>query len=379
LSVFLFRTHLLCDCANLAWYELVSEVCLLLVTRNEPVKAVSLINDLKEIVDEFVIVDSSDPAYRNHLDSVLENLDHVHFFRLAPLGLAEAYRAYALSKVCSEWVLMLDSDERINERLKADLKKLIESDADALKILRVIRHDQFSTDPALIQTTGYKTRLFKKDKTQFFGRVHEQPTINGKVTKLSTDYKIIHYVNPNLYWNKARRYIKLEVLLGRWNYEKFVNGSFVKRASLLAYLRLTGKRLSDEVTSRDLFLIKRFGAKGLKKLTYKPDEYLKRKSLLINCLNESVKKITFDVWCDVQNFKGAIQYLDLNSQYTWEKLNEEYELQRLSPEDFFIYLLINRFLLRNPNYVTDYDAYEIIKEINRAADIVFPEAKNSAI
>jgi hypothetical protein len=76
----LFRTHLLCDCANLAWYELVSEVCLLLVTRNEPVKAVSLINDLKEIVDEFVIVDSSDPAYRNHLDSVLENLDHVHFF-----------------------------------------------------------------------------------------------------------------------------------------------------------------------------------------------------------------------------------------------------------------------------------------------------------
>jgi hypothetical protein len=89
------------------------------------------------------------------------------FFRLAPLGLAEAYRAYALSKVCSEWVLMLDSDERINERLKADLKKLIESDADALKILRVIRHDQFSTDPALIQITGYKTRLFKKTKRSF--------------------------------------------------------------------------------------------------------------------------------------------------------------------------------------------------------------------
>ncbi|MEM3794877.1 MAG: glycosyltransferase [Thermoprotei archaeon] len=351
-----------------------SALCLMLVTRNESDKAVELLKDLNGIVDEVVVMDSSDAEHREKLLLQLKNFKHTHVFRLPPLGLAEPYREYALQKVCSEWVLMLDSDERINEPLKNDIKKLLkQTDATVLPIRRIIADESEPSEYTLNNTVGYKKRLFRKDSAEFWGLVHEQPHVHGLIKPLDPKYSIVHYVDSKRYWHKARRYIKLEVFLGRWRYDKYATTSRIKRLGLKAYTGIRGRSMSDEVTPFDLMLIKRLAAPGLKKLTFQPSEYLKRKISLINSLRQPTRKLTFEVWKDIERFKGAIAYLDLTSDSTWLNIEEKYGGTTLEADDFFISLLIEKFLERNPTHSPQVEIVQIVDELNKAADTVFPE------
>jgi len=350
------------------------------VTRNESAKAGELLRDLVGVVDEVVLVDSSDEWSIKDLEEPLKAFGHSHVLRLPPLGLAELYRSYALSKVCGEWVLLLDSDERINDALKRDIRRIVtESSADALMIQRQPVDESRGETPSGSQgIPWYKTRLFRRSRAQFFGLVHEQPTVRGSIRSLPPEYKMIHYVNSKTYWSKARRYIKLDVLLGRWRYDRFGQDSSLIRWGLGLYVKLRGKRLSDEVSPFDLYLIKRLAARGFKKLTYAPNEYLRRKVSLISSLSPATKRFSFDVWGDVQRFKGAIGYLELNSESVWGSLWDCYRAKNLPPDDFFLYKVMEKFYERNPDYPLDVDPIKVLKELNSAADKVFPETVSLA-
>lgn len=357
-----------------------SGLCLLLVTRNESEKAAGLLWDLVDVVDEVVLVDSSDELNIKALEKPLNAVGHTHVLRLPPLGLAELYRPYALSKACSEWVLLLDSDERINDALKRDIRRIItEGSADAFMIQRQPVDESRGESPSESRGMPWpKTRLFRRSKAQFFGLVHEQPSIAGTTNYLPPKYKMIHYVNSAAYWSKARRYIKLDVFLGRWRYNRFGRGSILKRWGISAYVRLRGKTLLDEVSPFDLYLIKRLAAKGLKKLSYQPNEYLTRKVSLISHLSPRIKKFSFDVWSDIQPFRGAIPYLGLTSEFVWNNLWECYRAKKLPPDDFFLYKVMEKFFERNPTYSLDVNPIEVLREVNAAADRVFPETLSKA-
>jgi hypothetical protein len=353
-------------------------VCLMLITRNEPDKAGGLLQDIRGIVDEVVLIDSSDEPRHALLKSQLKDFEHVHVYRLPPLGIAEAYRQYALRKVCSEWTLLLDSDERLDGFLKQRLPQLVKEDGvNGYMILRqpvYIEEQQRRT----VGANWYKTRLFRTRATRFYGLVHEQPKVSGKLQSLPQEYRMVHYVDVSSYWLKARRYIKLDLLLGRWCYNNYAVDSYLKRLLISAYVAITGKKLMDEVTGSDLLLFKRLASRGLKKFTYRPNEYLRRKLALINSLDTRSKRLSFDVWCDIMLFGGAIPYLGLDSDTIWGKLWDEYGQVGIGAEDFYMYKLVEKFYERHPNYSRHMDIKALLTVINRAADQVFPETRSTS-
>lgn len=144
--------------------------------------------------------------------------------------------------------------------------------------------------------------------------------------------------------------------------------------AMSVYLGSRGLAPTDEVSPSDLLLIKRLGAKGVAKLTYKPSEYLKKKLKLLSSLDPDLRRLSYAVWMDIRSFRGAVPYLGLEYESTWSRLWDSYNMMKLKPDDFFVYKLIERFYERQPDHSLRLDPFEALAALNRAADKVFPEA-----
>ncbi len=124
-------------------------------------------------------------------------------------GYVEAKRI-GLRHCANEWVLWLDSDERVTPELADEIKKaLLRKDFVAFKFPRKsfflgrwIRHCGWYPD--------YVVRLFRKECARFSDDlVHERLVVDGPIGKLSAP--ILHYTDPNLehYLTKFNRYTTL--------------------------------------------------------------------------------------------------------------------------------------------------------------------------
>ena len=96
-------------------------------SRNDVNDVKSLINEMKDIVDEVVVVDSSDEKRHNQLLKFSKENKKVRIYYVVPLGYVEPLRMYALKKCRSNWVLLLDADERLNKPFKKNLRKIIKN------------------------------------------------------------------------------------------------------------------------------------------------------------------------------------------------------------------------------------------------------------
>lgn len=108
-----------------------------------------------------------------------------------------AQKNYGVSKARSEWILILDGDEYIPVQLGLEIQQNINSarTADAYQIPRKniifgrwIRHTGWYPN--------YQTRLFKKNKAQLKGKIHESLSVQGQVKRLKND--LVHYNYDNL-------------------------------------------------------------------------------------------------------------------------------------------------------------------------------------
>lgn len=105
-------------------------------------------------------------------------------------------RNYGLDKVSSEWVLVIDADERVTYELKEEIQQvLLAPQAEAYKIPfrnyflgKWIRYCGWYPD--------YHLRLFKKEKARFVNKVHEKVDIKGDINKLSA--AIDHYTYKSI-------------------------------------------------------------------------------------------------------------------------------------------------------------------------------------
>ncbi|MEN3044959.1 MAG: glycosyltransferase family 2 protein [Candidatus Hydrothermales bacterium] len=135
-------------------------------------------------------------------------------------------REFALSKVKTDWVIFLDSDEQVEKTLAEEiLKEIKKNTEDGFYLMRasyflgkLIRFGGWYPD--------YSLRVFRKEKARISESiVHEKILVEGKVKKIKRG-KIIHYTDPDLfhYINKLNLYTELSAR------ELFSKG---KRASIL--------------------------------------------------------------------------------------------------------------------------------------------------
>jgi glycosyltransferase involved in cell wall biosynthesis len=135
-------------------------------------------------------------------------------------------RNFGLEKIKSEWVLVVDSDERVSAQLKDEIKqKLTGLGFEGYRIPRKnyflgkwIKHCGWYPD--------YTLRLFR-NTTNFRGQVHEKVEIQGPIKNLDNPFVHFTYRDIRQFIKKADQYTTLDA------YEMYSNGRKFKLIDIL--------------------------------------------------------------------------------------------------------------------------------------------------
>ncbi len=180
-------------------------VCL--ATYNEGKNLEECLNSVKDIADEIIIVDGNSTDGTREIAKrskaqVISSVNHPIF---------HIQKQMAVEKASSDWILVLDADERITPELSREIKKVIDSNTE-ISGYWIKRKKKFMgrwitkggqyPDPVI--------RLFKKGAGKHPQKsVHEQIEIEGKVGWLNSE--LIHLPTPSFstYITKDNRYSTL--------------------------------------------------------------------------------------------------------------------------------------------------------------------------
>lgn len=182
----------------------------LINTKNEEKNISRCIKSIKKITDQILVVDmNSDDATVAVAEKAGARVIHYKNDH----GFADPARDFALTKIKTDWVFILDADEIVSTKLSDNIKNLINSkEYDVFYLPR--KNIIFSK---WIQHTGwwpdYQPRLFRKGHLSWPGKVHAQPVVKGNVKHLPTkeEFAITHYNYSSIshFLDKMNRYTSL--------------------------------------------------------------------------------------------------------------------------------------------------------------------------
>ena len=341
---------------------------LLIFSRNDTNNALGLADSLHGIANEIVIIDSSNKEAHETLAKEAKKRG-IKVYYAIPLGYADPLRHYGISKCKDEWILYLDTDERLNEEFAKSINEIIaNSKCDAFAIKRYEESNPNGHTPFFT----WQIRLFKKSKVSFKGVIHEQPTINGRLCTLGDAYYIEH--RTDLMHHAVNNYNKMLVfeMLSYDDYNSIVLDYMRKffaldtqtlKAKLLlgfaslllnAYELVLLKKKDQELTPRDYlffyfirtlaysFRQRRLGSlaaiwKGQKQyLAYLEDERAK----LAKAYGLTRKEL-FEI-SKILNRQGVIKYLGLDKPENIDMLSKKYD-GKVKGIDFTIRLIIEKY------------------------------------
>jgi glycosyltransferase involved in cell wall biosynthesis len=123
-----------------------------------------------------------------------------------------AARNHALELATGEWILWLDADERVPDRLADEIRRIIGIEDHTVSGYSVARRAYFLG--RWIRHCGWYpsrvTRLFRRTRGKFNERrVHESIMVDGRIERLNND--LLHHTDPSLYhyFTKFNRYTSL--------------------------------------------------------------------------------------------------------------------------------------------------------------------------
>jgi glycosyltransferase involved in cell wall biosynthesis len=179
----------------------------LAIVYNEEKNISELINNLN-FVDELIIIDSFST------DKTLEIIKSFKNVKVIQNKFTDftSQRNLALNNANCDWVLFLDADERIPEKLKLEIIEIIKKPK-ANDAYYFYRKFMFKGKP--LNFSGWQTdknfRLFKREKAHYINErlVHETLEVNGTIGVLKN--KLIHYSynDYKIYKSKMINYGKL--------------------------------------------------------------------------------------------------------------------------------------------------------------------------
>jgi len=105
-------------------------------------------------------------------------------------------RNLGLTKTDADWILYIDSDERVSEELEKNIKSLVNNDSKSYAAYKLQRKNFYFKDiewPCIEKIE----RLFKKKALkEWIGRIHESPVVNGSIGEL--DGYLLHFTHNDL-------------------------------------------------------------------------------------------------------------------------------------------------------------------------------------
>lgn len=179
-----------------------SDVTVVILTKNEELNIVDAVENAKRVADKVILVDSGSvdntiSLAKSHGATVLHREWDNDF---------SAQRNFALEHVDTEWVLYLDADERLNEQLVSEIKKVVETGSVAM--YRFIRRNSAFGKDFKYGVLGPDSviRLFPKDKVKWQDKVHERPVGDLPVITLKGYMKHYTYRTFEQYIQKMNQY-----------------------------------------------------------------------------------------------------------------------------------------------------------------------------
>ncbi len=330
----------------------------LIFSKDDVDNAISLIKDVSAIADQIVLVDSSSTSNLGRLEAFRKNsgLTRLEIFHTIALGYADPLRMFGLHRCRHDWVLHLDTDERVNDALKNDVKRVVsgtEAHAFAIK-----RYEEAHLNGETTSFFTWQIRLYNRNFVRFKGITHEQPIVDGTVERLDDKYQMLHIAE--LQGKASQEYTKME-MFERFSYETFndrildyafkammpAQRNFRKTVLgkciygvLRAYEALTFRKADQEISNLDYFTLyslrdlafqikmRHFNAHKIEKRSWEgmasilPNrmEYIKR---INKWRSAKDSKTIFDIAKKIEKI-GIIKYLRLDEDSTIHMLNKKY-------------------------------------------------------
>lgn len=179
-----------------------SDLTVVILTKNEELNIVEAVENAKRVTDKVILVDSGSvdntiSLAKSHGATVLHREWDNDF---------SAQRNFALEHVDTEWVLYLDADERLDDKLVSEIKAVLESGVPAM--YRFIRQNSaFGRDFKYgVLRPDSVVRLFPKSKVRWQGKVHERSVSDLPVVTLNGYLKHYTYRTFEQYVQKMNQY-----------------------------------------------------------------------------------------------------------------------------------------------------------------------------
>ncbi len=314
------------------------KITLLLFSHDDAANAIGLIKEMYPFVDEIVNIDSSEEKQHAMLlrEKKARNLTKLRIYKNISLSIIELFKPYAIGLCKGDWILSIDTDERLNEEFKRDLHSIVASSAlDAYWIRRweyVVNniHKGFT----------WQAKLFRKDRMRFTGILHAQGEVDGKIGYIDERYYIDHREDLKVH-GRGRDYLKMEIFY-RFSYAHY-NKIMLENVSrygtkarhlvrlLTAYERLTLRKPDDELSTFDYFvyffmhdiahtmLLKRYGS------LFPVALQAYRKARDIGSIRHTPEGMeNFEIAKIIYNI-GIIKFLELDKPEVVKRLQREYE------------------------------------------------------
>ena len=182
-------------------------------TLNEEQNLPRAITSIKSIADEIIVVDMES---EDKTREVAKSLG-ARVFTHKKVGYVEPARNFAISKVSNPWIMVLDADEEVPDRLAQKINQILKSPkADYFRIPRKniifgkwMKHSRWWPD--------YNIRLFKKGTVSWNEIIHTVPMTQGVGGEIENkeEFAIIHhnYNSVEQYLERMDRYSMQHAIL----------------------------------------------------------------------------------------------------------------------------------------------------------------------
>jgi glycosyltransferase involved in cell wall biosynthesis len=176
-----------------------------LIVKNEEENLQRCLESIKELVDEIVIVDTGSTDKTIEIAERYTDKLYIHPWQ----NDFSLHRNQSISYATGDWILIIDADEELSTNLtKDDIKELISKASDETDSISFLMED-IQNDKVVMNCVT--SRIFRNGKIRYNGRVHNQPSVDGK-TAITTAIKIKHYgydLSPERMQQKFERTLSL--------------------------------------------------------------------------------------------------------------------------------------------------------------------------
>jgi glycosyltransferase involved in cell wall biosynthesis len=186
-----------------------SKISGVIIAKNEQKMIVEAL-DCLSFCDEIIVIDSGSTDKTKEIAKE----KGAKVYDISSNNFSE-FRNLGLSKASCDWILYIDADERVDEKLKDSIKKIISNGStySAFKLKRKNYYLGKNEWPNIEKLE----RFFKKEKLkEWKGKLHESPVIEGEVGEL--EGFLLHFTHRDLesMLDKTIEWSSVEALL-RYN------------------------------------------------------------------------------------------------------------------------------------------------------------------